>query len=148
MGGALSLGWPLLDIQGKQPRLKCKKSKVGGREMHELEYSPKKGLGDFKIKMYFDPETFRHVRTEYGLRITAAIGAGGAETGKEKADSIYRLLEQFDDFREVEGMMLPHRYTIDLSIEGAGSTFLARWIIEAKDWIHNGQADPQFFEVK
>ena len=150
LGGALSVGWPLLEVQERKPKLKSGNRKIAGRQLHELEYRPAKGLGDIKVKMYFDPETFHHLRTEYGLRISSAMGARteDAKIMKDVPDTIYQLLEQFDDFREVDGMMLPHHYTIDFSVEGQGRTFLARWTIEASQWMHNGQIDPQFFEAK
>jgi len=150
LGGVFSLGWSLMDLQEKQPRLKYRKSKFEGHEMHELEYRPRKGLGDFKIRMLFDLETFRHVRTEYTLRINAAMGYGPVDGkgGVEKPDSIYRLLERYDDFKEADGIMLPHFYDIEFSVEGEKTTFFARWTIEANQIIHNGQVSPQFFEAK
>jgi hypothetical protein len=147
LSGTLSVSWPLLKLKEMQPRLKYGKSKIGGRAVHTLGYNPKKGLGDFKIVLFFDPDTFHHVKTEYKLRIAAAMGTGSATTQKEVSDSIYLLSEDFDDFREVEGMTLPHIYTISLSAEGPRRTFLAHWILEAKQWVHNGQIDSKVFNV-
>jgi len=147
LGGTLSVSWPLLKLQEMQPRLKYGKAKIGGRAVHTLEYSPKKGLGDFKIVLFFDPDTFHHVKTEYKLRISATMGTGSATTQKEVSDSFYLLSEDFDDFREVEGMTLPHKYTIGLSAEGQRRTFFAHWILEAKQWVHNGQIDSKLFNL-
>jgi hypothetical protein len=68
VGGALTSSWPLLDIKNKNVVMKYRKTKVEGRELHELEYHPKTGFGDIKIRMYFDLTTFRHVRTEYKVQ--------------------------------------------------------------------------------
>lgn len=147
-GGALSIAWPLKNIQEIQPRLKYTKAKLEGRPMHALEYRPKGGLGDFKIVLFFEPETFRHIRTEYRLRISAAIGGGPATSiGIEKPDSYYLLSEEFADFKEVDGMTLPQRYTIGFSSEGQTRTFLAYWTLEAEQWKHNGQIDSGIFRA-
>ena len=147
MGGVLNVSWPLLNIEETQPKLKYKKDQISGRWMHVVEYRPKKGLGDFKIVLFFDFETFRHLKTEYRLRIASAMGTGASTTNKELPDSNYLLFESFDDFREVEGMMLPHRYTIGYSAEGQTRTFLAHWILEANQWTHNGVIDEGFFDA-
>lgn len=147
LGGVLSVAWPLQRIQEMKPRLKYSKTKVGGRPMHALEYIPRKGLSDFKIIMFFDLETFRHLRTEYRLRISATIGTGAATIQKEVSDAHYLLSEDFEDFKEIDGMMLPQRYTISFSAEGPQRTFLAHWTLEANQWIHNGQIDSQLFNA-
>jgi hypothetical protein len=145
LGGALSTAWALLDIQERQPDMKCRKKKVAGRELYDLDYKPRKGLGGLSADLYFDPNTFHHVRSEYRIRITGPMQAQQGNTGREVADSIYLLTEEFDDFKEVDGMVLPHRYSIQYSIEGAGSSFLATWTVDAKQWVHNGTIEPKIF---
>lgn len=68
VGGVYSTAWPLLNIKDKASDLKCRKTKIENRELYELEYRPSDPIGYMKIKMYFDPATFRHVRTEYKVR--------------------------------------------------------------------------------
>ncbi len=147
-GGALSVAWPLKNFQEIRSRLKYNKAKLDGRLFHSLEYRAKGGLGDFKIVLFFEPETFRHVRTEYKLRISAAIGGGAATgIGIERPDSYFLLSEEFADFKEVDGMTLPQRYTIGFSSEGQMRTFLAYWTLEAEQWEHNGQIDSGIFKA-
>ncbi|MEJ2245903.1 MAG: hypothetical protein P8Y80_07490 [Acidobacteriota bacterium] len=74
IGGTLSLSWPLLDADGIEYKLKYKKVKVKDselykerRELHRLEW-PMHMLRNVKIKMYFEPDTFHHVRTDYVVR--------------------------------------------------------------------------------
>jgi len=146
LGGTLSTAWPLLEIQERHPDLKCKKKKVAGRELYELDYRPRKGLGGLSADLYFDPETFRHVRSEYKIRISSQGQTSvQAQTGKDTPDRIYLLTEEFDDFKEVDGLVLPHRYTIQYSVEGPGSSFLATWTVVAKQWSQNGTIDPKIF---
>jgi hypothetical protein len=148
LGGVLSIAWPLRSIEGIESRLKYNKAKLAGRPMHALEYSGKGGLRDFKIVLFFEPETFHHIRTEYRLHISAALGGGAATSiGIEKADSHYLLSEEFTDFKEVDGMTLPQRYTIGFSSEGQTRTFLAYWTLEAERWVHNGQIDSGIFRA-
>jgi hypothetical protein len=135
LGGALSTAWPLLNIRETQPRLEYKKAKLTGRLMHALEYRPKRGLGDFEIILFFEPETFHHIKTEYKLY--------SPNPGDHTV-----LSEDFADFKEVDGMMLPQRYTIGFSSDGPRKrTYLAHWIFDAKQWIHNGQIDSSIFRA-
>ena len=138
LGGALSIGWCLGNLEETQPRLKYNEAKIAGRRMHELEYRPKRGLGDLKIVLFFEPETFYHIRTEYKLHIPPAF---------RNADIYCILSEDFSDFKEVYGMMLPHQYTISYSAEGGGRTFLTHYIFNAKQWVHNGQIDSRIFRA-
>lgn len=125
LGGVLSLGWPLLDIEKRNVSLKYVSAKVDGRELHEIDYNPKSGMNDIKVKLFFEPDTFRHVRTEYVLTVQSeqALQAGqtvtrgvvpnsaGQEGGTITRDagildrignSHYLLVEKFDNFREVK----------------------------------------------
>jgi len=75
IGGTLSTAWPLLRLDQAQPKLDYRGlKKVDGRQLHEVGYRPRKGSGDLKVSLFFDPETFRHVRTRYSFEIGAAIG--------------------------------------------------------------------------
>jgi len=70
LGGVLSVAWPLLNIQERQPELEIRQEKVDDKNYYVLDYGSRKRLGnDLKVKLFFDPETFRHVRTEYRVRI-------------------------------------------------------------------------------
>lgn len=140
LGGALSSAWPFLQFEERQPKLKVNTKKIEGRELYELEYRPKKGLGELKIKMYFDPETFRHLRTEYNYRQRASQ--------RTSQDYIYTITEQFDNFSEVDGMTLPQNYTLEYSSEGQGASFLAQWNIQPERWVHNTTIEPEIFRVK
>lgn len=128
LGGVLSLGWPLLDIEKRNPSLKYISAKVDGRELHEIDYTPKGGMNNIKVKLFFEPDTFRHVRTEYMLKvqgeqalqagqtvtrgvpnsanITSGQGSGpitrDAGVQDQIAYSYYLLVEKFDNFKEIK----------------------------------------------
>lgn len=111
LGGALSTAWPLLDVATKQPKLKYEGlKKVDGRELHEVTYIPKKssGSGDLLIRIYFEPETFRHVMTVY--RLTVHNSAGSIQQGTDEASEIVE--ERFSDFHEIAGLTLPSHWQL------------------------------------
>jgi hypothetical protein len=184
LGGVWSLGWPFLDIEKRNPSLKYSSAKVDGRELHEIDYNPKGGLNDIKVKLFFEPDTFRHVRTEYVLTVhgeqalqagqtvtrgvpsSAGLTSGQGPSGPitrdagvqdQIADSHYLLVEKFDNFKEVKfkdskgsetgSLILPHSYALEYSIEGQGSSFLARWNLAADQFMQNGNIHPSIFKV-
>lgn len=152
MGGTLSAYWPLLNIESIRARIKYKKKKVDGRELHELEYSPQKGMGDVTVKLYFDLDTFHHVQTEYKVNIRQLNDirpvAGGVGMDTLETNTYYVLTEEFGDFREVDGVTLPHNYSLHYSREGRGGTFMARWTIKAEQWSHNTQINAQYYTAR
>jgi len=152
MGGVLSVNWPLLNIDQKSAGMKYKKKKIDGRELHELEYRPKNGMGDVKVKLYFDLETFHHVKTEYKVSITHSSAISpildGVLTNSLDTDVYYVLTEEYGDFLEVDGMTLPFSYSIHYSSEGRGGTFMARWTMDALRWSHNSPINQQFYKVQ
>jgi hypothetical protein len=166
LGGVFSTGWPLLNLKDKPVTLTYREATIDGRRLHEVEYRPKQGLGDMKVKLYFDMETYRHVRTEYRLVVhddmSAAPGGFGTRTGTFRApggdevpgfdslqqglpDSIYVLVEKFDDFKKVGAMTLPHSYSMDYSLEGQGHTFIGKWNLQAAQWAFNRALDEKLF---
>ncbi|MBN2242054.1 MAG: hypothetical protein JW793_05140 [Acidobacteria bacterium] len=180
LGGVWSLGWPLLDVENRESKMKYKSAKADGRELHQIDYSPKGGMNRIAVKLFFEQDTFRHVRTEYSLKVqgeqslqagrtvTREIpNSGNLSAGQSSititrdagildqiADSHYRLVEKFDDFREVKfgnpdsgSLVLPHSYTLEYSVEGQGSSFLGRWSLTADQWMQNGTLDPSIFKV-
>jgi len=133
LGGTLSVAWPLLDVPGRQPKLKYKKRQIEGRQLHELTYNPKSiwGTEFLRIRIFFEPESFRHVMTEYKF------------WRGDMPDSVV-LKEIFEDFREADGLMLPHRYRIHFS----STNFIGHWTIEARQWRHNAPMDAELFKAR
>lgn len=165
LGGVLSVNWPLLNMDRNSAKMKYKKKKIDGRELHELEYRPKKGMGDVKVKLYFDLETFRHVKTEYKVSVldngdinsipkVSVSPSGGIKPKLEdfadslEMDAYYTLTEEYGDFLEIDGMTLPQSYSIHYTREGRGGTFMARWTMNALRWSHNTPINQQFYKVQ
>lgn len=146
-GGVLSTAWPLL----KDPitaRLEYKGiKKVDGHSLHAVGYRPQKGSPDLKVTLYFDPETFRHVRSEYEFEIGARMGVGPNQSTKIP-ESHYLLSEDFDDFRKVDGLMLPHGCKIQLSVLASMSNILIDWTLSFTQMAHNQPIEENVFTLK
>lgn len=147
IGGVLSTAWPFLRMEQSQPKLEYRGlKKIDGRQLHELGYRPRKGSTDLKTLLYFDPVTFHHVRTRYQYEIAATIAT--REAPSSNPESYVTLTEDFDDFRTVEGLTLPHKYRLQHSSEGRGATTLQDWTVIFNSIKHNDKLDDQLFTIK
>lgn len=141
VGGTLSEAWPLLSVQAKNPKLEYAGIKeVGGRRLMAVKYTPHKSL-EMKIVLYFEPETFRHVRSEYSQTIYAtdqqriATGRGlPAATEARATNARINAFEEFSDFKEEQGLNLPHTYTFELSIQSDIKPALINWQFQLTDF--------------
>lgn len=147
LGGVLSTAWPLLRIEQQNPRLEYRGlKKMDGRELHEMSYRPRKGDSDLKISLYFDSATFRHVRTHYSLKIEATIGT--RESPNQNPESYYSMTEEFDDFRAVDGLTLPHRYRLQFSVQGVPRSALYDYTLAVNSISHKETIDDRVFTLK
>jgi hypothetical protein len=153
VGGTLSESWPLLDLQQKNPKLAyAGRKKIGGQEMHVLKYVPRKG-SDLKITLFFEPETFRHVRTEYEQTIYSTVQrriAGGSGTlptidSQQAANARLNASEEFSDFKSEGGLNLPHTYKFELSIQSEVRPTLLDWTFTLTEFIFNAPLDAKEF---
>jgi hypothetical protein len=146
LGGTLSAAWPLLDLTAKKPRLNyVGMTKSGERRLHKLEYLPRGG-SDLRIMLFFDGENFQHVRTEYQMQVTAQMGRT-PETSSRQSQTRYSMTEEFSDFKQENGMTLPHTYKLQLKILTQGSGFDADWSLQLSEFIFNGAIDTKEFNV-
>ena len=148
LGGVLSTAWALLDVPDRKPKLEYEGlKKVDGRQLHQLRYWPRKG-SDMEIRMYFEPETFRHVKTVYLLSVANNVGATVTESANLKAQRT-TLEERFSDFKTVDGLNLPTHWNIQFTRElPNGSTSVSEWDLQEDQIKNNVGIDPKNFEVK
>ena len=147
LSGTLSTAWPLLRMDQMQPRLEYRGlKKIEGRQLHEVNYRPRKGSTDLKVSLYFEPETFRHVRTNYRLEISATIGT--RENPNANQEVYYSLSEEFEEFRVIDGLMLPHKYKLQYSGAGNRGTLIQDWTHLVSKITHNEKVDDQIFMMK
>jgi len=143
-GGSLSQAWTLLDPDRKIRVEAGGSKKVGDRQAYVLKCYPTGS--DLKVTMYFDAETFQHVRTEYERSVIAQMGSN-PETSASQSETRYKLTEDFSDFKKEGGLTLPHGYKIQLEILGRNGSFRAFWDVTLSRFEFNQKIDPTTFDV-
>jgi hypothetical protein len=125
LGGTLSTAWPLYDWQSRNAKLDVDGlKKVDGKELFRVSYHPRHGTGDLKIYLFFEPETFRHVKTIYTQESQAQMGSSsdrGSMGGLGGGATNLTMEEDFGGFTKVNKLMLPTQWTIKYNQEGVGS---------------------------
>jgi len=119
--------------------------KVEGQQLYVVRYEPKNDSGS-KTKLYFDAETFRHVRTEYEQRQVQQMMTQPGVT-QQQGDSITKLIEEFSDFKPETGLTLPHTYKLQLSIETLNRRVLQDWTFTLSQFVFNKTLDKKQFNV-
>jgi len=147
VGGTLSTAWPLLNWSNDKARLEYGGTKkIDGRETYLLRYIPRKG-SDLTISLYFDGETFQHLRTEYAQTVSAQMGATPDASKEGQRELHYELEEQFSDFKQEGKLTLPHTYKIKLLMERTGPTYLADWEMVFSRFSFNQPLEVGWFDV-
>lgn len=145
IGGVLSSAWPLLNLDRRDAKLSyAGTDKINGKPVHKLKYTPR-NAGDLNISLYFDANTFQHVRSQYDFVVSARQGAI-AETSARQRDNRFKLVEEFSDFQPTGKLMLPHTYTIDLTVELPTRTQMLKWTINFQQFSFNETIDPGVFK--
>ncbi len=165
-GGVLSTDWALLGVEERRPKLKYKGlKKFEDKQMHRLEYKPKERV-DYKIALFFEPETHRHLASSYRLIIPSgrirpinnlgrgpgstpprSPGDGPTENFPESRDRI-TLMERFEDFKNVDGLNLPHTYRVTINLDQFRGSFVGHWEMKFDRILHDQKIDPKVFTSK
>lgn len=142
VGGVLSESWPLLNVVERNPKLEYSGlKKVGDKQLHAMKYAPRKG-SDLKITLYFDSQTFQHVRTEYSRTVypneqrRIAGGGPGLPPAQNQQASPTRIdaYEEFADFKEESGLNLPHTYKFHLQIQSEVRPAVVDWVFNLNSY--------------
>ncbi len=140
-GGALFASWALVDA-GKIGKFEVQgREKIEGVETYKIKYSPKGG-SSLNIRMYFDAATFRHLRTEYTRTETA--GTVRVDEGRLN-ENRYKLIEDFADFGEFNGLTLPKTYKVTFRYETLRSSAEIEWVIKLTRFGFDPKAEPEIF---
>ena len=150
LGGVTSTAWPLLNLEARGAKLKyAGLKKVEGQELHRLDYKPRKGGGPAKVQLYFEPDTYRHVQTEYQYEVPGGMGASpDASAGLQR--TYVSVIETFSNFQEIDGLTLPAHWKIlyNRSNQGGGpGSFVAEWEFAFNNAVHNEPIDPALYEL-
>lgn len=148
IGGALTTAWALSHPKFREAKIEYNGlKKINDQQLHEINYIPKKG-SDFTIKLYFEAETFRHVRSEY-TRILSATQGAKPEDSARRGDTRYRLTEEFSDFKKESGLTLPHSYKMNLTVFGQGvSANEQEWDIKLIRFAFNQPIPPESYNTE
>jgi hypothetical protein len=146
IGGTLSSAWPLLDLANRNPKLRnAGTKKIDGRQTYVLEYEPRSG-GNLDIKLFFDAETFQHVRTEYQQEFIAPT-VSRPEIAAGQQGTRLKYTEDFSDYRKEGGLMLPHTYKMELSFESERNPLLQDWVVSLNQFLFNKELDAKQFDA-
>lgn len=146
LSGTLSSAWTLNNFDEKVAKLKyAGTKKIDGKKLHQLEYNPKKG-SDLTINLFFDPDTFHHVRTEYRRTLAARIGAT-VDSSAGQSETRHTLIEEFSDFKEENKLTLPHTYKIYMEILTGNGTASYEWLLNLQQFTFNQEIDDKEFKV-
>jgi len=144
--GSLSTAWALLSsAEGGYKVSSPGNKKIDGKEVYSIKFSPK-GTSDVVITMYFDGQTFQHVRTEYMRTSSASIGRTIDESARQ-TETRFKLTEDFSEFKEHEGMTVPSKYRIHYSVSGVGGTTEISWTSSFSEFAINQPLDPGTFAI-
>ena len=148
MGGTLSSAWPLLNLAERGAKVSYSGTdKIDGRTVHKLNYSPDKG-SDVKISLYFDSETFHHIRTQYELVISTRIAAGGVDNQARQQETRYKMVERFADYKKEGDLNLPHSYLLEFDMTKTTGSSSEKWEIKLEQFAFNQQIDANSFNVE
>lgn len=145
LGGTLATSWSLHRLAENKAKLSFNgEKKIDGKDVYSLGYS-RRGGSDVGITLYFDKETFRHLRTEYKRTSSAAIGRTINESARQ-SETYLKVTEDFGDFQNVEGLTLPGSYRLNYSTIGQNGTNEIEWKFVLNEFAVNQPLDEKTFE--
>lgn len=142
--GSMSLTWSFLDENLKKQKLRLSGTKkIDGRKAYVIEYSTRENSDSLKIQLYFDAETFAHIRSQYREEFTgkeSTFGNLGQINGY-----VMELTENFSDFRTFEGITLPVISNIRYMGSSSKGTFEYDWSFKVNEVKFNQPLKEGFF---
>ena len=146
LAGTLNTSWALANLAANKGKVSFEGTKkIDGKEAYVLGYSPKGG-SDINIKLYFDKENFRHLRTEYSRTFSASMGRTIDESVRQ-SETRLKVTENFGDFKAETALTLPHSYTLNYSISGQRGTSEIEWKFNFTQFAFNQKLDDKSFDA-
>ena len=151
LGGALFTGWNLANRSADKGKLEFDGTdSADGGKYYVLKFVPKDGT-TVKVRLFFDMNTFQHVRTEYYLTLHGSLGTLGTSRGQgvspEALANYMKFIEVFSDFRKEGQLTLPHKYTMDVQAPVYFNSE-SKYAFELKEFFFNVPFDPQSFVIE
>jgi len=145
-GGTLSTAWPFLNINERKPKIQYLGTKsLKDGKAYVLGYEPRSG-GNLEIKVYFDAQTFRHVRTEYQQEFQAPTVSQPKLAAIQRGTRL-KLTEEFSDFRKEHDLTLPHTYKIQLTFDTDNNPLLQDWVVTLSQFLFGKTLDAKQFDL-
>jgi hypothetical protein len=144
--GSLSTAWALLDVGPKRPRLDSTGiKKIDGKQLYELKYQPRSSRVNVQGWLYFEPETFRHVRSQFKLEAPVST----LRSITDSAETVrYQIIERFDDFKETDGLTLPHSYNLEFTVDSPRGGLLTTWTHAIERIVQNEPIERPLFSLQ
>jgi hypothetical protein len=160
LGGELSTGWALQNLDQTRAKLQSLgRKKIDGRELIGMQYISRAST-DLQVKIYFEPETYRHVMTVYTMEVSPNMAREITESVYQH-DNRYTIEERFSDFKPVDGATLPTHYRLQYTQEVQnnatrqadtanllGTTRIYDWDMAVDSIRHNLSLDAANFRMK
>jgi len=144
-GGVLTQAWPLLTNDKDVKFEAAGTTKIDNRPVYKLKASFS-GIGEMSVLLYFESETFRHIRTEYFYRtgqLTSPNPNRPAQIGGAAVES-YTLTEDFSNFSKAEDFILPMTYSITYETQAGKAV---NWKINFTEVYNNQAIDDSAFRI-
>jgi outer membrane lipoprotein-sorting protein len=146
LGGTLSTAWPFLNANERKGKLRSLGTKnLKDRKAYVLGYEPRNS-GNLDIKLYFDTETFQHLRTDYQQEFVAPTVTNPDKAARQKGTR-FKITEEFSDFRREVSVTLPHTYKIQFTIETENHPLLQDWVVTLSQFVLNKTLDAKQFDL-
>lgn len=142
--GSMSLNWRLLDAKSKKGTFSyAGTKKIDGRKAHIIEYFFKGNSPSLKTKLFFDAETFQHIRSEYKDEFEGRQSTFG-KLGQDTS-FIIELTETFSDFKTYENITLPSASKIHYATSSRSGSWEYDWVFKVSDVKFNQTLKEDFF---
>jgi hypothetical protein len=143
-GGVLSTNWALINTKDRKSKISFDGTKkIDGKETYVIDYLLKTGSGS-EIKLYFDKETFAHIRTVYSYIRSASQGLTPDQSSRNSETRI-KFTEDFSDFKKFNNYNLPQKYKINYSVISQNSSTEAEWMFRFETFSFNQKLDEKTF---
>jgi hypothetical protein len=147
MGGSMSTAWSLRNPANMKKMQAAGTEKLDDRLAYRIKYDS--GGDNLRVVLFFDAETFQHVKTEYRYETQAQMGARSDQSAGMQKDT-FKMEETFSNFKTADKLTLPFGYKISIDVvspsSGAG-TIQIDWTMQYANAYFNEVIDPAVFKV-
>ena len=141
----MSLRWISRMSDVEHLKLKSAGSKrVNGKDAYAIDVLlAGSDSGKFTVRLFFDSSTFHHIRSEYHREVD--IGGITFKQQNQLQNASADLTEDFDDFKEVDGLTLPYRFKATLRTNDSNRIYETSLGVKVASYYPNQKLAPDFF---